>query len=236
MNAFGEDDLLPISALQHLAFCLRQCALIHIERIWVENRLTAEGRLLHEQVHEKGTTSRIDTLLVRGLSIRSLDVGIVGIADMVEFHRISGGEGPAGVELPGAEGRWRPLPVEYKRGRPKGNSCDEIQLCAQAICLEEMLGTTIEEGSLFYGTTRRRCDVRFDPALRDETAEAVNRLRRLISSEQLPTADPGKKCRLCSLRDECLPGIAKLDHSASDYVSRTLRQLCSKVIDEGDGA
>jgi len=139
---YTEDDLIPISALQHFVFCERQCALIHIEQAWTENRLTAEGRLLHERVHDQGGESRAGVRIERGLPLRSLRLGLVGVADVVEFHPLS-------------EGGWRPFPVEYKRGKPKRNACDEIQVCAQALCLEEMLGVRIPAGALFYGKTHR---------------------------------------------------------------------------------
>ena len=129
---FTEDNLLPISALQHLLFCERQCALIHLERAWQENRLTAEGRIMHERVHEGGDETRRDVRIVRGLRLRSLALGLVGIADVVEFHRAADG-----VAVPESAGTWRPFPVEYKRGRPKSEPWDAVQLCAQALCLEE---------------------------------------------------------------------------------------------------
>src|ERR1700693_673793 len=148
---FSEDELLPLSGLQHLQFCERQWGLIHIEQQWEENRLTAEGRILHERVHEAGTEARPGVVIARGLYLQSLRLGLTGQADVVEFH-----QSEAGVELPGRKGWWRSFPVEYKRGRPKANSCDEVQLCAQTLCLEEMFGTAIESGAFFYGMNRRR--------------------------------------------------------------------------------
>ena len=150
---FDEDDLLPISGLQHLVFCERQWALIHIEQFWEENRLTAEGRVLHERVHDTATESRPGVVVARGLRLQSRQLGLTGQADVVEFHRIGDGDA-GGVQLPEREGWWRPFPVEYKRGRPKANACDEVQLCAQALCLEEMFSVAIRSGALFYGTSR----------------------------------------------------------------------------------
>lgn len=146
---YSEDDLIPISALQHYLFCPRQCALIHVERIWEDNRLTAEGNILHDRVHDQGAETRPNARIVRGLALRSLRLGIAGIADMVEFFPDS-----AGIIVPGLAGRWRPHPVEFKRGRPKPGRCDEVQVCAQAMCLEEMLSATIDDGDIFYGQPR----------------------------------------------------------------------------------
>jgi len=154
---YTESDLLPLSGLQHLAFCPRQCALIHIEGAWGENRLTAEGRVMHKRVDEREHETRGDVRREYGLRIRSLALGLSGIADTVEFRR----DGES----------WHPFPVEHKRGKPKGdNPCDRVQLCAQAICLEEMCDCAIPAGALFYGETRQREDVAFDPTLRALTA------------------------------------------------------------------
>jgi CRISPR-associated exonuclease Cas4 len=197
---YCEDDLLPISALQHLRFCERQWGLIHIEQQWDENRLTAEGRVLHERVHEGSAEARPGVVIARGLHVRSLRLGLSGIADVVEFHRDA-----AGIALVGREGRWRPFPVEYKRGRAKRDSCDEVQLCAQALCLEEMFGVTIEAGALFYGLPRRRCHVAFDARLQGETEALARRMHELCRVGITPPAVYSKKCESCSLYDRCLP-------------------------------
>jgi CRISPR-associated exonuclease Cas4 len=162
---FGEDDLLPLSGLQHLLFCERQWALIHIEQQWAENRLTQEGRVLHERVHESGTEARPDVVVARGLRIRSLRLGLSGETDVVEFHRAEGTRDGA-IQLEGRAGWWTPFPVEYKRGRPKSDAWDEVQLCAQALCLEETFGVVIPAGALFYGTKRRHTQVDFDAPLK----------------------------------------------------------------------
>jgi CRISPR-associated exonuclease Cas4 len=187
-----EDDLIMISALQHFIFCPRQCALIHTEQVWTESGLTAEGRLMHERVHEEGKESRGDVRIARGVPLRSLRLGLVGMADVVEFHRVS-------------KGVWQPFPVEYKRGKPKPDHSDKIQLCAQAICLEEMLSVSVPQGALFYGKTRRRLDVTFDEALRCETEEAANKAHQLIASGVTPPPVYVKRCKSCSLIGECLP-------------------------------
>ena len=156
-----EREPIALSALQHFLFCPRQCALIHVERQWAENRFTAEGRVLHERADLGGSSSRSGVRTVRSMPLRCRRLGIGGVADVVELH----------------DGGRRPYPVEYKRGRPKAHRADEVQLCAQAVCLEEMSGTTIPEGALFYGQTRRRVVVRFDKALRALTAATAEAAR-----------------------------------------------------------
>jgi len=199
---YTESDLLPLSALQHYAFCPRQCALIHNEQQWSENRLTAEGRLLHERVHEQETSSRKDIIIARGLRLRSLQLGFAGQADVVEFHYAN-----SGLSLPGRNGRWMPFPVEYKRGKPKKNNCDKVQLCAQVLCLEEMLDIKIPAGALFYGKTKRRLDVAFVDTLRDETRNLAQQVHQLFSLRAIPAPINDSRCRQCSIRDECMPNI-----------------------------
>jgi len=198
---FCEDQLLPLAALQHLSFCERQCALMYVELLWSENRLTAEGALLHERVHAGGDETRTDLRLVRALRVRSLRLGLYGVADVVEFHRVDG----PGISLAGQPGHWRPAPVEYKRGRPKPDNCDRVQLCAQAMCLEEMLAVPIAAGSIYYGQPRRREEVQFVPSLRSEVERASARLHDLIASGRTPPPIPGKQCESCSLSASCLP-------------------------------
>lgn len=202
----GEDDLVMISALQHYAFCLRQCALIHVEQAWLENRWTAEGRILHERVHEQEVESRAGVRIERGLPLRSLRLGLVGVADVVEFHPLLGGG-------------WQPFPVEYKRGKPKPEHCDEVQLCAQAICLEEMMEVEVLEGALFYGKTRHRHDVVFNPDLRRETEETAKRVRELLASGKTPKPVYEKKCKQCSLAEICLPNPLGRKRSVEHYLS-----------------
>ncbi len=220
---FCEDELLPLSALQHLVFCERQCALIHIERVWADNAFTVEGSALHESVDRAPPETRRSLRIVRDLPLRSTRLGLVGRTDVVEFHRLEPGSDPAlGTRLPGHGGLWTPFPVEYKRGRPKRHRADEVQLCAQAMCLEEALGMAVPEGALFYGKTRRRKDVRFDEALRLETEAAASRLHDLLRSRVTPPAVYEKrKCLSCSLFDLCRPRAA--DRSARRYVEAIFR-------------
>jgi len=226
---FTEDDLLPVSALSHLIYCERRAALIHIEQVWDDNRFTVEGTLFHERVDEQGPETRGDLHIARGVRLRSLRLGLVGRADVVEFHRIAVRAPPepadeaTGVALPDREGLWRPFPVEYKRGRPKPDRSDEVQLCAQALCLEEMLGVGVPEGALFYGKTRRRLVVSLDDTLRAETETAAARLRTLFDSRQTPKPERSKKCQRCSLARLCLPKAAR-GRSAAQYLRDALAE------------
>jgi CRISPR-associated exonuclease Cas4 len=204
---YSEEDFIMISALQHYAFCERQCALIHIEQIWDENRATAEGRIMHEHVHEQDRESRWNVRIEFGMPLRSLKLGLVGMADVVEFHRAE-------------KGAWQPFPVEYKRGKPKVDHCDLIQLCAQAICLEEMLSVTVPSGAIFYGRTRRRLEVSFDAGLRRETEDAAKKVHELIASGITPPAIYEKRCESCSLMAECLPKVIQRRLSVKNYLTR----------------
>ncbi|MBM4314768.1 MAG: CRISPR-associated protein Cas4 [Deltaproteobacteria bacterium] len=208
---YSIDDLLPLSALQHIAFCKRQCALIYTEQAWTENLFTAEGRIMHERVHDENRESRGDVRIDYGVSLRSLRLGLIGKADVVEFHRQ-------------ANGSWLPFPVEYKRGKPKADDCDKVQLCAQAICLEEMLSVVIPAGALFYGQTRHRLDVAFDESLRRETEETACLARTLIASGRTPPPVYEKRCESCSLMAECLPKTIQKRRSVKSYVSRMLEE------------
>jgi len=209
------EDLLPISALQHFVFCPRQCALIHLEQQWAENLLTAEGRLLHERVHEAGDANRPGVRIVRGLRIHSFKLGLVGQADVVEFHR-----GERGVELPGAKGLWQPFPVEYKRGKRKKDASDAVQLCAQAMCLEEMLRTVIPAGAFFYGRPRRRHEIEFSESLREKTQIVARQLHEMFTSCTTPAVRYQRKCKSCSLVLECMPKTTGLDKKIDYYLSK----------------
>ncbi len=215
---FTEDDLRPLSALQHLVFCERQCALIHLEQVWAENRYTAEGKLLHERADEPSGDSRGDLRIARALPVRSLRLGLAGRADVVEFHRLA--TAGSGIALPGKAGRWQPLPVEYKRGKPKQHRADEVQLCAQALCLEEMLAVDVATGALYYGRRRRRMPVAFDAPLRELTESAARRLHEMLTAGNTPVAVREAKCDKCSLLDLCLPAAPA--SSARSYLDRLL--------------
>lgn len=205
---FTEDQLLPISALQHLLFCERQCALIHVEQIWAENYLTIQGQHLHKKAHEGAHETRYGVRVARGLRLRSLRLGLVGQADIVEIEK-----GP-GAEV------GRVTPVEYKRGKPKRDNSDRVQLCAQAFCLEEMMDVCIPAGEIFYGRTRRRTGVQFDTQLREVTEATARRLHELFASGQTPVARIEPKCGKCSLVEICMPGVVGLRRSAARVVDK----------------
>ena len=207
-----DDELIAISALSHYSYCPRRCALIHIERVWTENLFTAEGRIMHERVHDEGGESRGNIRIERGVALRTLRLGLIGKADVVEFHRQ-------------ADGSWLPFPVEYKRGKPKVDDCDKIQLCAQAICLEEMLGVKIPAGALFYGQTRHRLDVVFNEDLRRETEETARQVHELIASGRTPPPIYEKRCNSCSIMSECLPKTIQKRRSVSGYMAKMIDNL-----------
>jgi CRISPR-associated exonuclease Cas4 len=209
MTYKNQEDFIQLSALQHFAFCPRQCALIHIEQVWDENRLTAEGRIMHEKVHEQNRESRGNIRIEYGVPLRSFKLGLSGKADVVEFHRID-------------KNSWQPFPVEYKRGKPKLDHCDAIQLCAQAMCLEEMMSIPVPEGAIFYGRTRRRFDVAFDESLRRETEEIAQKTHQLIASGRTPPPIYEKRCESCSLIKECLPKTIVKKTSVKRYLTRMI--------------
>ena len=180
--------LLPISALQHYLFCPRQCALIHVERLWAENAATAEGRILHEKADSGRTEQRGGLQTLRAVQLRSFVLGVAGVADVVEKR---------GATL---------TPVEYKRGKPKAHRADEVQLCAQALCLEEMFGVEVPEGVLFYGAVRRRHPVAIDAELRALTVQVAQDARALVRAACTPPPVwAAKLCGACSMADLCRP-------------------------------
>ena len=190
------DDPIPISALQHAVYCLRQAALIHIERVWAENRFTAEGRVMHDAADDPGARQRKNIRRVTALPIACRRLNIAGVADVVEFHKSGESE--------------TAFPIEFKRGRPKSHRADEVQLCAQGLCLEEMTGHAVPEGALFYGQTRRRFVVKLDSELRRLTEDTAAQLREIFSTGQTPPAAyRADRCDACSLYDLCRPKSAR---------------------------
>jgi CRISPR-associated exonuclease Cas4 len=212
---YQEDDYLLLSGVQHYAFCPRQWALIHIEEQWNENYLTAGGRILHNKAHNgESTEKRGDLIIFRGLRVRSTKLGLSGECDIVEFHKSN-----AGISLNGYAGLWCPYIVEYKRGKSKVNDCDRLQLCAQAICLEEMLCTEIKDGALFYGEPRRREIVTFTQDLRSKLEDTVISMHQLFDRKYTPKPAKGKHCQSCSIKDLCLPQLGESDKT---YVKKYL--------------
>lgn len=215
--AYKEEEYLQLSGLQHFSFCRRQWALIHIEQQWAENLRTADGRILHEKAHDTSQRERRgDLLITRDMSIRSPSLGISGSCDVVEFHR-----GDVGIPLTGQPGLWQPYPVEYKRGEPKINDADRLQLCAQAMCLEEMLCCDIMEGALFYCETRRREIVEFSEELREKTRTSLAEMHDLYRRSRTPQVKPTKGCNACSLRDLCLPKLTR-KRNVGDYLRKNM--------------
>lgn len=214
---YVEEDYLQLSGLQHFAFCRRQWALIHVEQQWKGNLYTVEGDLFHRRVHdEKIRERRGDTLILRGLAVSSPKLGLSGKCDVVEFHA-----DPKGISLHGESGLWRPFPVEYKRGAPKDHQEDELQLCAQAMCLEEMLCCIIPDGALFYGEIRRRTSVHFTQTLRNKVCTMVEEMHQLYHRGYTPKIKPSKGCRLCSLKELCLPSLLK-EKSVESYFTQAM--------------
>ncbi|MFT4177758.1 MAG: CRISPR-associated protein Cas4 [Luteolibacter sp.] len=204
---FTEDQLLPLSALQHWLFCPRQCALIHLEQLWEENRFTAEGQVLHQKAHEGSDENKAGVRITRSMSVSSYRIGISGQCDVVEFHSDRS-----------------VLPVEYKRGKPKAHRADEVQLCAQAICLEEMLQIEIPNGCLFYGEKRRRTPVVFDTALRELVATTSTELHAMIDSRVTPHATyEHRRCNACSLLDLCQPHALRFKRGAAAWFTAHLK-------------
>lgn len=209
---FLEEDFIQLSALQHFVFCPRQCALIHIEQMWGENLLTAEGRIMHERAHAETFEIREGIRIERGMPLRSDNLGLNGKADVIEFHKAADGKS------------WIPFPVEYKRGKPKADNCDKVQLCAQALCLEEMMKTEIRTGAIFYGRTKRRQEVIFDPALREETKKAVFEVHEFIKTGKTPKPFYAKKCEACSLVEVCMPKTMGCKRSVREYCDNAMRE------------
>jgi CRISPR-associated exonuclease Cas4 len=245
---FTEDQLIPISALQHWLYCPRQCALIHLEQTWVENKFTAEGRVMHENAHEGADETKAGVRITRALPVVSWEEGLAGQCDVVEFRAAvaaSGGnlkfeisdlrgsvseaaqerpDGDFGSQISNPKRTVRAVPVEYKRGKPKAHRADEVQLCAQAMCLEEMLGIEIPAGALYYGEKRRRTEVMFDGALRGLVRQTAAEVRACFASGRTPIAgyEPGR-CDACSLIDFCQPLAMRFKKGAAAWFSSNLK-------------
>lgn len=224
---YDEDDCLPLSGIQHFAFCPRQFALIHIERMWAENILTFEGRAMHDRADDPSfVESRGTVLISRSVPLLSRRLGLYGVADVVEFRLIADN----GITIEGRDGQWRPYPVEYKRGHAKPDDCDAVQLCAQAMCLEEMLCTRVAEGALFYGKTRRRQTLRFDDDLHQRVADLAGEMHEICTLGATPPPRQAKGCDRCSLKDLCLPKV-----SGKKSVRRYLGAMRAQI-DRGEEA
>jgi len=201
-----------ISALTHIQYCERRFALVHIEQIWAENLFTMEGRNFHEKAHSNEGESRGEIRIERGLRVRSLKLGLYGVTDIVEFHNSL------------------IFPVEYKRGKERPDIADKVQLCAQAICLEEMLGIDIPRGAIFYGQPRRRTQVEFDEELRAKVAELCEQARKMIETGKIPPPRFGSHCKNCSLVNECMPEVS--GNPDKGQVEKYIQKLMKEAVDE----
>lgn len=214
---YDEDNYLMLSGLQHFAYCRRQWALIHIEQQWAENERTIDGQLFHSTAHNSEKFEKRGNLIIaRGLRIKSRSLGVTGICDVVEFHKSSGG-----IKLSAYDDLWLPYPIEYKKGEPKTNNADELQLCGQAMCLEEMLLCDISCGSLFYGENRRRTHVEFTNELRTQVKEMLAEMHELWEKGYTPKVKAQKGCNACSLKEICVPKLFK-EQSVSTYINSKL--------------
>jgi len=217
-SEYTVDDLLPLSGIQHFLFCRRQWALIHIEQQWQENALTAEGRIMHDRADDPFFTEmRNGVITARAVPIASYRLGLVGVCDVVEFTASADG-----VKLPGRDGLYLAAPIEYKRGKPKRDPSDEAQLCAQALCLEEMLTTNIPRGYLYYGQTRHRVEIELTAELRNLVQAMADEMHNYFRRGYTPRVKPSKSCRACSLAEVCLPSLQEKVMSASKYIQRQI--------------
>lgn len=217
-SEYTPDELLPLSGIQHFVFCRRQWALIHVEHQWADNFLTVDGKIMHERVDDPFFSEvRKGGIITRSMPVSSYTLGLIGVCDVVEFT-------PAltGVNLKGKEGTFLPAPVEYKHGKEKWDSCDEAQLCAQAMCLEEMLSVKILQGFLFYGETRHRVAVDLSDTLRDLVRKMSAEMHSYFERGYTPKVKPSKACQSCSLKDICLPELQKNILPASKYIQMHL--------------
>lgn len=217
---YREEDYLQLSGIQHFAFCRRQWALIHIEKLWAENYRTTDGALMHERAHDSDfNESRGDLCIMRGVSVHSASLGISGQCDVVEFRRSKDG-----ARLNGKEGLWQPYPVEYKRGEPKLDDRDALQLCAQAMCLEEMLCCEIPEGALYYGQTRRRTKVEFTADMRKKVRDMLMEMHDDFRRGYTPKVKASKACNACSLKELCMPKLMK-NRPVKDYLRGAMEEV-----------
>lgn len=202
---YSEEEYLLLSGLQHFRFCRRQWALIHIENQWAENYRTVDGTLMHKNAHDQDyRESRGDRIITRGVSVFSPTLGVSGQCDVLEYH-----QGAGGIPIKGKEGLWQPYPVEYKRGSPRQDGADALQLCGQAMCLEEMLCCGIPKGALYYGETRHRVEIVFTEELRGEVRELLSQMHSLYRRGHTPKVKTTKSCGACSLKELCLPKLMK---------------------------
>lgn len=218
--SYTEDEYLLLSGIQHFVFCRRQWALIHLEQQWADNLRTVDGEIMHRNVHDSDfNETRGDVITARAMAVSSSELGISGECDVVEFKKCKNG-----ISIFGREGTYSVTPIEYKRGEPKEDDCDIMQLCAQGLCLEKMLCCEIPFGYLFYGETRRRFKVEFTEDLRSRVKDVISEMHKLYRDKYTPKVKRTKACNACSLKNVCLPVICA-KKSASEYISEMLEDL-----------
>lgn len=215
---YQEEDYLMISAIQHFEFCRRQWALIHIEQLWSENLRTVEGNIMHKHAHDDNfKENRNGVITTRGMAVSSRKLGISGVCDVVEFVR----DDESGYEIYQREGKYRVVPVEYKRGEPKDGLEDIMQVVLQALCLEEMLYCQIYTGYLYYGKPRRRTEVSITKELRQRAVQDIQEMHNYYERKYTPKVKTSKKCNACSLKDLCLPKL--MNHiTVNDYIAKVI--------------
>lgn len=222
---YSDDDMLMLSGIQHFRFCPRQWALIHIEQQWADNQLTAEGTIQHKRVDDPFYRQKCgDYISLRSVNIASHKLGLYGRTDVVELHPTD--DAANSIQHPKYVGLWRPYPVEYKHGRPKRNEVDEVQLAAQAMCLEEQYGINIPYGAFFYAETRQRVEVNISDELRSIVIGCAEKMHEIFQAGQLPPINKGKYCDKCSLKDICLPQMAECT-KVSYYLDKYLHEKTS---------
>ncbi|MBQ9673644.1 MAG: CRISPR-associated protein Cas4 [Ruminococcus sp.] len=215
-----EDNLLNISGIQHFVFCRRQWALIHIEQQWEENVLTISGEIMHKNAHDTQFSEKRKNLIIsRGMPVISASLGLTGVCDVVEFHKDEDG-----AILRGYEGTYKVIPVEYKCGKPKNDDSDILQVAAQAMCLEEMFCTQIDEVHIYYGKTRHRIKIPFDGEIRERVEQISKEMHQLYSRRHTPKVKPKRCCSSCSLKEVCLPKLNKIT-SVKNYINRTVEEI-----------
>ena len=216
---YNEADYLQLSGIQHFRFCRRQWALIHIENQWAENSRTVGGEIMHERAHDSELRERRGGLLItRNMPVASPTLGVSGACDVVEFRRSD-----HGCTIAGESGSFQPYPVEYKHGAPRVDTANELQLCGQAMCLEEMLCCDIPCGALYFGETRRRVEVNFTPELRQEVQDCLREMHALYQRGYTPRVKPTKACNACSLKELCLPKLMRTG-SVKTYLRKSLEE------------
>lgn len=219
MLEYNEEEYLMLSGIQHFAFCRRQWALIHIEQQWQENVRTVEGNILHESAHKDDFNEKRGKVIIsRGMPVYSRILGINGVCDVVEFH-----ENKNGVSIHGREGTYLPIPVEYKHGKPKEDDMDALQLCAQAMCIEEMMLCHIDVGYLYYGETRHRQKIEFNEELRNKVVRLFQEMHELYHKQYTPKVKPSKACKACSLADLCVPKLYKT-LTVKEYIDGIIKE------------